>query len=43
MGVALSSLLLLSATKQGESSGSIIPTQRRYQQWWAKAKAGLPY
>lgn len=31
-----------SATKQAESKGNVIPTQRRYQQWWAKAKTGEP-
>lgn len=28
-----------SATKTAESLGNVIPTQRRYQQWWANAKA----
>ncbi len=37
---------MVSATKTAQSRGNVIPTQRRYQQWWAKAKskisAGLP-
>ncbi len=30
------------ATKTEVSVGDVIPVQRRYQQWWAKAKAGIP-
>jgi hypothetical protein len=36
-------MTIFSATKTENARAGTIPTQRRYQQWWAKAKAGVPY
>lgn len=33
----------ISAPKTERSRGNVIPTQRRYQQWWAKAEANTPH